>query len=172
MKKLFTIAFILSFIFLYCNSKPRSLSDQLKSNLLVHLNRVDSTVVLDTFYIEHVDTMVEKLGKMIDDTLYKMSLHRVEDQLANAIKEKKRDSIEFYQGELNYMLPQSDSLTKAISTADTTKKFGLLVVCRVQISRDKENRNTRLYYYLDQHMVIRNSERVDTAVAELAREMY
>lgn len=171
MKKLLAIAFFWSFVFLNCSSEPRSLSDQLESNLRIHLNKIDSTVNLDSFHIDRVDTMVEKLGRIIDDTLYKIAKHRVEEQLASALREKKLDSAEFYQGEVNYMITQSDSLTKAISTGDTTKKFGLLVSATAWISRDKKVKNTRMFYFLDRRMTIRNSERMDSILASEIRRL-
>ena len=171
MKGVIGIAFILPFIFTHCKSKPVSLSEQLEKNLLIHLNKIDSTIVLDSFGIIKIDTMVERLGKMIEDVIYKMEMRRVEAQLANAVKEQKPDSIEFYQGEVNYMQPQSDSLTKVISTADTTRKFGLLVICKARLKKNNQSRTTLLYYYLDNHMTIRNSDRVDNSVSELSREM-
>jgi hypothetical protein len=171
MKKLLTIAVIMSFIFLSCTSKPRSLSDQLETNLLSHLNKIDSAVVLDSFEIIRIDTVNERLGRIIGDTLYKMELHRVEAQLDHASKEKRADSVEFYQGEVNYMVPQIDSLAKSISTGDTTKTFGLLIVCRIQIRKNTEKRSTRLFYFLDEHMTIQNSERIDDIISPLIREM-
>jgi hypothetical protein len=171
MKKLLTIAFLISEFFLCCTSKPISLSAQLKTNLLSHLNKIDSTVILDSFGVIKIDTMNVRMGRMIDDTLYRMELHRVETQLENASKEKKTDSMEFYQGEVNYMVPTIDSLAKFISTGDTTRKFGLLIICNVQVSKNNEKRKTRLFYFLGTHMTIQNSDRIDEQISALIREM-
>jgi hypothetical protein len=69
------------------------------------------------------------------------------------------------------MLPQVDSLTRAISNADTTIKFAMIVLCRIHVSRNKENREQIIYYFLDEHMTIQNSYRIDSAIALLARGM-
>ncbi len=173
MKRLLTTAVLAQVILLYnCTSKPAPLADQLENNLRSHLKKIDSTVVLDTFRVLRMDKMVEKLGRIFDDTIYKRELYRVQDQLANAIKYQKHDSIEFYQGEVNYMLPQIDSLTRSIAQADTTKKFGLLVSCWFQISKNNMRNSGALYYFLDQQMTIRNSDMIDSTISLLSRGMH
>ena len=94
MKRILWIIFLPGLIFC-CSSKPKSLSDQLKTNFLSRLNKVDSTIVLDSFNVIKVDTMDQKMERIIDDTIYKRELVRVQAQLTNAIKEKKEDSIGF-----------------------------------------------------------------------------
>jgi hypothetical protein len=172
MKRFFIMAALGQVLFMYCKSKPAPLPIQLENNLLSHLKKIDSTVTLDSFRVLRSDMMVEKLGRIFDDTIYKRELYRVQDQLANAIKYQKHDSIEFYQGEVNYMLPQIDSLTKSIAQADTTKKFGLLVSCWFQISKNNMINSGALYYFLDQQMTIRNSDMIDSTITLLTRSMH
>ena len=172
MKRVLFIGALTQVLFMYCTSKPASLSSQLETSLLSHIKKIDSTVILDSFSVLRTDKMVEKLGRIIDDTIYKRELSRVQSQLANAVKYQKHDSIEFYQGEVNYMLPQIDSLTKSISQADTTKKFGLLISCWFQISKNNMNRSGLLYYFLDQQMTIRNSDMIDSTISLLSRAMH
>jgi hypothetical protein len=173
MKRLLIITVSIHILFLYdCQSKPAPLPSQLESNLLSHLKKIDTAIVLDTFRVLRSDKLVEKLGRIIDDTIYKRELCRVENQLANAIKYQKQDSIEFYQGEVNYMLPQIDSLTKSIAQADTTKKFGLLVSCWFQISKNNMKNSGLVFYFLDQEMTIRNSDMIDSTISLLSRNLH
>src|SRR5450755_1404405 len=118
-----------------CKTKIAPFSDQLKANFLSHLTKADSLLVLDSFRVLRVDTVNQRLFKIIDDTLYKKSLAGVQDQMANAKKNHNTDSMAFYQSELDYMIPTRDSLTKAISRSDTTKKYGILATCKVQVSK-------------------------------------
>ncbi len=173
MKRLLIITVLVQILFLYnCHSKPAPLPNQLESNLLSHLKKIDTAIVLDTFRVLRSDKLVERLGRIIDDTIYKRELYRVQDQLANAIKYQKHDSVEFYQGEVNYMLPQIDSLTKSIAQADTTKKFGLLVSCWFQISKNNMKNSGMVFYFLDQEMTIRNSDMIDSTISLLSRNLH
>lgn len=173
MKRLLIITVLGQVLLFYnCQSKPAPLPIQLKNNLLYHLKKIDTTIVLDTFRVLRTDKLVEKLGRIIDDTIYNRELYRVQVQLANAIRYQKHDSIEFYQGEVNYMLPQIDSLTKSIAQADTTKKFGLLVSCWFQISKNNTKNSGLVFYFLDQEMTIRNSDMIDSTISLLSQNLH
>jgi hypothetical protein len=169
MRSVFNCFAVFYILFLSCKSKPVNLSDQLKANLLTHIHKVDSTLVLDSFRIIRLDTANERLLSEIDDTLYKTVLARVRSQMANATKNNNTDSMAIYQYELDYMIPTSDSLTREISKSDTTKKFGLLVSCQIQVSRDNLIKTDKVYYFLDKDMKIWNGEWIDSAISRISR---
>jgi hypothetical protein len=100
-----------------------------------------------------------------------MEFNRVQAQLASATKEKKKDSIEFYQGEVDYMVTQVDSLAREVSRADTVKKAGLLVICKIQLSKNGKTADGLAYYFLDFNNKIWNSEMIDSTVSVMAREL-
>ena len=77
-----------------------------------------------------------------------------------------------YQYELDYMVPTSDSLTREISKSDTTKKYGILATCQIQVSKDNINKTGRIYYFLDRNMTIWNGERIDSAISQISRTMH
>ncbi len=91
--------------------------------------------------------------------------------MANATANHNTDSMAIYQYELDYMIPTSDSLTKEISKSDTTKKYGLLATCQIQVSKNNINKADRIYYFLDRNMTIRNAEMVDSAISRISRSM-
>lgn len=158
----------LSYLILFsCKSKTTSLPEQLKTNYLSHLKKIDSTIGLDSFILERIDTIDRRMERIIDDTIYTREFTRVQNQLTNAVIEKREDSIEFYQGEVNYMVTQFDSLKKEISTADTTKKLGLLVVCKVHIRKHNKNQVGVVYYFLDWNGTVWNSDMIDTSISFL-----
>jgi hypothetical protein len=165
------IVILIHVLFLSCNQKPPNVSIQLKSNFLSHLKKMDSTVVLDSFKLIGIDSIDQKLERTIDDTIYTREFSRVQAQFANAIKEKKEDSIEFYQGEIDYMTPQVDSLTKVISKADTSKKLGMVVTCRIQLSKHNRSVDWIIYYFLDKNMKIWNSEMIDSSIVTISRNL-
>jgi hypothetical protein len=163
MKKVFFIVVLSPLLFLYCTHST-TLSEQLKLNFSTHLKMVDSSLILDSFKIIRIDTMDQRLGRITDTMDYKRELHRVQGELANAIVEQKKDSIIFYKDEINYILPQLDSLTNSISRADTTKKFGIIVSCLFQIRKNNEYQKKAVNYFLDNKMNIRNSDMIDTVI--------
>jgi hypothetical protein len=165
------VASITYAVFSSCESKPKNLSEQLKDNVLSHLEKIDSTIFLDSFTVIRIDTIDRRFERIIDDTIYLREFMRVRTQLSNAQVEAKKDSTEFYQGEVNYMLTQIDSLNKEISKADTTSKLGLLVTCKIQLANSKGKQVGILYYFLDLTMTIRNSEMVDSMIYRLSHQL-
>ncbi len=151
-------------IYTNCGNKPDSIPDQLKANFSKHVIKIDPSIIIDSFQVLRMDTMVEKLGRIIDDTIYKRELYHVENQLANAKKEQLSDSIEFYNDEIKYMLIQIDSITKSIKSGDIKKAFGLIAICKYQI-RMKNNRSKDfVFYFFDNNMNLVNADMIDSAI--------
>ena len=165
------IAAISFVLFFSCKTKPNSLAEQLKTDFSSHLKKIDSTVVLDSFIVIRIDTITRRMERTIDDSIYMREFIRVKTQLNNAINEAKKDSIGFYQEEVNYMLTQVDSLNKEISKADTTNKLGLVATCRIQIGKTNRKQEAILYYFLDRSMTIRNSEMIDSTISGISRSL-
>jgi hypothetical protein len=111
------------------------------------------------------------MERIIDDTLYMMEFRRVQTQLENAMKGTRADSIEFYQGEVNYMQTQFDSLNREVLKADTTKKLGLLAICKIQLSKDGKSVEMIVYYFLDWNMKVWNPEMIDTVISGLSKRL-
>jgi hypothetical protein len=172
MRSAFIFSTLLYIISISCKSKPVNLSDQLKTNFLTHIQKIDSTLVLDSFSVLRIDTANQRLFSAFDDTLYKIVLARVQSQMANATKNHNTDSMAIYQYELDYMVPTSDSLTKEISKSDTTKKYGVLATCKIQVSKGNVKKTDRIYYFLDRDMTIENGERIDSAISQISRTIH
>jgi hypothetical protein len=171
MKKIVAIAILTYSVISSCNTKTASLPDQLKVNFLLRVNKIDSTVHLDSFRIVRADTVDQRLERIIDDSIYIREFTYVQGQLANALKEKKIDSIGFYKGEVDYMTPQVESLTNVISKADTTKKLGIVAVCSFQLSKKAASQQGMAYYFMDRSYKVWDSELIDTAIATVARKL-
>jgi hypothetical protein len=171
MKKVLTPAIILFALLLSCKSKHKNLSDQVKANFTSHVKKIDSTLVLDSFSVIRVDTINRRMERIIDDTLYTMEFNRILTQLANAKKGKRTDSIEFYQSEVNYMQTQFDSLKREIAAADTTKKLGMVAVCRIRLKRNNATQEMIVYYFLDWNMKVWNPQMIDTAISSLSKKL-
>lgn len=170
MRKILPIVFFATTLFLSCTHST-TLKEQMKLNFSSHLKNMDSSLVLDSFRIIKIDTIVDKVIRMIDDTIYKIELHRVESQLANALKMQRKDSASIYQEEINYMVPQIDSVNNAVSKGDTIKKLGFIIRCFYQISKNKSSVKDSIIYFFDNGMNIRNSSFIDTLISRSLRKM-
>jgi hypothetical protein len=172
MKNIIIIAVAAMLFLLSCTSShSKTISEQLQSNFLAHAAKIDSSLVLDSFKVARIDTLVERLGRIIDDTIYKREFYRVQTQLANAVMEQKKDSIEIYQDEINYMSPQIDSVTKSISKGDTTKIFGILASCTFRLKKNDKMYKDVVYYFLDRNMNIQNADRIDSTITFALNEL-
>jgi hypothetical protein len=159
-----TLLAVAIIIFIGCSTKIPDLTSQLKTNFSSHLIKVDSAVVIDSFSVIAVDTLVEKLGKIIDDTIYIRELHAVQAQLAHALMRPRKDSIEYFQNEVNYMSGQIDTLTMSIKTADTKNKFGILARCYFQISKKDKAKSDFVFYFIDSRSNILSTDIIDSSI--------
>jgi hypothetical protein len=157
------VIFILSILFSYC-SQPKTISDQIKNNFSSHLKNIDTALVLDSFNIVRIDTMVEKLGRVFDDSVYTREMYRVKAQLASAKLMQKKDSIAIYQEEIDYMIPKVDSVTKSIETGDTKTKFGLFIRFYYVLRKKDKTNNGYCFYFLDNNANVLNSEMIDSII--------
>lgn len=151
-------------IYTSCGNKPDSIPDQLKANFSKHVTKIDPSIIIDSFQVLRMDTMVEKLGRIIDDSIYKRELYHVQNQLANAKKEQLSDSIEFYNDEIKYMLIQIDSVTNSIRSGDTKKTFGLIAICKYQIRKNNNRSKDSIFYFFDNRMNLVNADMIDSTI--------
>ncbi|MEP6749091.1 MAG: hypothetical protein ABJB86_15265 [Bacteroidota bacterium] len=163
MKKLILFFLISAGIITGCKSYlTPDLSSQLKNDLANRLRKINSVVVIDSFKVVGVDTIVPRMGKIIDDTIYIRQLRSVQEQLAHAMMRTRKDSIEYFQDEVSYMTGQIDSLTESIKTADTTHKFGILARCNYQVSKNGKHTSGSLFYFIQNNGYIFNGEMLDS----------
>lgn len=163
MKKAILFILIVIIVMMGCSTRP-DLTSQLKANFSFHLAKVDSAVVIDSFRILGIDTLVEKLGKIIDDTIYMRQLRSVQAQLDHALTRSNKDSIEYFRGEVKYMSGQIDTLTSSIETADTKSKFGLMVRCVYQLSKKDKYKTDSLVYFFDAKGNILSTDIIDSSI--------
>jgi hypothetical protein len=170
MKQYLFIAFLFVTLVISCRH-PASLADQLKLNFATHLQLIDSALSVDSFRLVATRPMNQQFGRIIDDSIYVRELYRVKEQLANARIAGKTDSVAFYQQEVDYMVPNIDSLTNSISKGDTTRKFGTLIACVAQIRRTNKTQQMLVVYILDENMSIINPDMVDGMIKAVYPKM-
>jgi hypothetical protein len=171
MKRLFVCIFSL-IVIVGCNITPPSdLSGQLKSDLSSRLLRIDSSARIDSFKVTSIDTIVPRLGKIIDDTIYIRQLTSVREQLAHAKTRLRKDSIAYFQGEVDYMTGQIDTLTASIKTADTTNKWGIMAGCYYGIRKNNKRTHDSIYYFIQNSGDIVNSDMLDSFIVRSYRNL-
>jgi hypothetical protein len=168
MKECLPNVFLTIILFASC-AHPPDLSEQVKSDFLARLKKIDSSLVLDSFKIIRTQPMVQKIERMIDVETYQKLISSVRLQLANATREHKEDSIGFYQEEIDYMVPLVDSVSSSVSKADTSKKFGLLLICFYQIKRNNASAKGNANYFFNDKMKLIFPDAIDSSIYHTSR---
>jgi hypothetical protein len=171
MKKILIASIISCLGIIACETKTPTFSEQLQKNFQSRLWKTDSTLMLDSFSILRIDTANQRLVDKVQDTTYKLTLYKVQGQLANATASNKTDSMAFYKEELDYMIPTSDSLAKLVDKSDTTKKYGIVVACKTQVSKGNATVNNTIYYYLNLDLTAMNTDWLDAEIAQLSDQL-
>ena len=133
-------------------------------NFIGRVRKVDSLLRLDSFKIVRVDTITEKIGRAVEDSIYSKELERIETELNNAMISKNKDSIEFLKYEIDYMRKEVDSLTALIKNADTTKKYGVIVTSLYELRKNDKSQKDTAYFFIDIKGNILNSSMIDAFI--------
>lgn len=149
MKKYLPIVLLVYVLFLSCMEKSPTLSDQLKTNLISHLKKIDSVAVLDSIHIVYNVPLNEKLTRIVDDSGYSREIRNVQAQLSAAKEKNDEKSIEIYQGEINYMNKVSDSVSQSILSADTTRELGRMISIIYVISKNQKTQLDSALFFID-----------------------
>jgi len=162
MRELFVAIFALLLI-ISCKHQ-KNLSEKLNDSFANHLKKIDSLATLDSVHILWNTTITERMGRIIDDTLYRREFMRVQAQLSRSQQKNDKDSIEFYQYEINYMEKEIDSVTKSIAQGDTTRKYGYLIGCAYYITKNQKTNIDSTIVIIDSTSTMRYTELMDSAI--------
>lgn len=147
-----------------CCRQQQTLQQQLQNDIMHRLHRIDSLATLDSIRILWNIPATQKMGTIIDDTFYLREYARIKTQLAGAQAKKDKDSIEFYQYEINYMQKEIDSISKFIEKADTTHRFASLIGCSYYVTANNKTRMDTMLIFIDSTMTIRFTDYLDSAI--------
>lgn len=146
-----------------------NLSTQLTNSFANHLKKIDSFAALDSVHILWNITVTQRLSRIIDDSVYIREFMRVQAQLSGAQRKNNKDSIDFYQYEINYMEQAIDSVTKSIARGDTTRKHGYLIDCAYYITKNGKTKIDSTLVYIDSTATIRYTEFMDSSIKRTIR---
>jgi len=169
MRKLLLAIFALLLI-ISCKN-PKTLAQQLNDSFTNHLKKIDSSATLDSVHILWNTTITQKLGRIIDDSVYIREFMRIQGQLSSAQQKNDQDSIEFLQYEINYMKQEIDSVTKSIASGDTTRKYGYLIGCAYYITKNEKKKMDSAIIFIDSTSTMRYTEFMDTAISRTIKKM-
>ncbi len=113
------------------------------------MKKIDSVAVLDSIHIVYNVPLNEKLGRILDDSGYSIEIRNVQAQLSAAKEKNDEKGIEIYQGEINYMNKVSDSVSKSILSADTTRELGRMISVIYVISKNQKTQLDSALFFID-----------------------
>jgi hypothetical protein len=161
MRKIVLAAILAAVSVTACQTKAKSFRDQLMENFSVHVKQIDSLLLLDSFEITRMDSVSEKVGRTVEDSVYSRELAGLQSQLKDARRGNNKDSIDFLEYEINYMKKEIDSLAALIQKADTTNKFGVIVASSYVLKKDGRSEKDTAYFFMGKKGNILNSDMID-----------
>jgi hypothetical protein len=167
MTRITSIAFLL---FCGCHH-PKTLPESLAVIFADHLQQIDSAAKLDSVHVRWNFPVTAKLGRIIDDTIYVREYSRVKAQLAGALAARDKDSIEFYEYEIQYMEKEIDSIAHGISLSDSSRRFGSLVGCSFYISKNKKAQMDSTVVFIDTTSTVRLTDFLDSALRRTVKTL-
>jgi hypothetical protein len=167
MKKLLIITFV-SLAAVSCSHRE-TLTDQLTHVFSSHLSDIDKLATLDSIHILWNIPVTPKLTRIFDDSLYIHEYTRIKAQLGSARQKQDRDSIEFYQYEIDYMQKEIDSISKGIAQEDTIRRYGHLIGCDFYLKKNGRARHDRTMIFVDSTSTLRFTDFMDSAISRLIR---
>src|SRR5258708_27531023 len=138
------IAMILGILLSTSCKSRKSLSEQLTGSFATHLQKFDSAATLDSVHIIRYVAATQRLGRIVDDSIYNRELVRLQSQLSDAKGRGNRDTIKFYLYEINALQTQRDSGTRSIPMGVTPHNGGSITHSpfHIPLRQHKKTNNT------------------------------
>jgi hypothetical protein len=156
-----TMIFLSCAFFIGCHQSS-SFQEQLDRYLAEHIKKLDTLVVLDSIRITQNIAVNQKLGAIIDDSIYMREYTRLKAQLAVAAALRQPDSMAYYRDEIHYMDKELDSIGRSIGRADTSSNFGHLIDCRIFISKLGRLKTDSVLLFMDSSSTLRFPQLMDS----------
>jgi len=158
MKNKILIFVLLSLILVHCKSKP-SFTEQVRQDFSNRVLKIDSSIRVDSFQLIRMDSLTEKIGQIVYDSLYGREEARLETEF-NAAKQNQAADKGYRQEEINYMKKEMDSIENLIAKADTVKKYGVLAQYSYTISKNDKSKTGRAYYFISNNGNVLNPDMI------------
>jgi hypothetical protein len=162
---------IVTLLFIISCQHQKNLSEQLNDSFTNHLKKIDASATLDSVHIIWNTIITEKVGRIIDDSMYVREFMRIQAQLMSAQKKNDIDSIQFLQYEINIMKEEIDSVTKSIGKGDTTRKYGYLIGCAYHITKKEKKKIDTAIVFIDSTSTMRYTEFMDSSIRRTIKSL-
>ena len=128
----------------------------------MRVQRIDSSLKVDSFQLLRMDSLTEKIGQIIYDSIYAREEERLETEL-NAARKNAGDT-SYILEEINYMKKELDSIGNLIVHADTVKKYGVFSLYSYTISNKDKSKSNRVYYFISNEGTILNPDMISDSL--------
>src|ERR1700730_13548055 len=92
---------LLTLVLLHCRTKT-SFTEQVRQDFSNRVLKIDSSIRVDSFQLIRMDSLTEKIGQIIYDSLYAREEARLETELV-AVKRNPTADTGYVKEEINYM---------------------------------------------------------------------
>jgi hypothetical protein len=166
-KQLLLFVFV-TLLLAYCSSKP-SFNEQVRQDFSNRVLKIDSSIRVDSFLLIRVDSLTEKIGQIVYDSIYAREEARLETELI--AKRNLASDTSYVQEEINYMKKELDSIENLIAKADTVKKYGILALYSYTISKNEKSKTSRVYYFISNEGNVLNTEMISDSIKVIAGKL-
>ncbi len=168
MNRRILIFVLLPLIFVHCKSKP-SFTEQVRQDFTNRVLKIDSSVRVDSFQLIRMDSLTEKIGQIIYDSMYAREEARLESELSTA--KMNRADTGYAQEEINYMKKELDSIGNLIIKADTVKKYGVLAQYLYTISKNEKSKTNGVYYFISNNGNVLNPDMISDSLKTIIGQL-
>ena len=165
MKKQLPLFVFITILLVYCSSKP-SFTEQVRQDFSNRVLKIDSSIRVDSFQLVRMDSLTEKVGQIIYDSIFSNEAARLETELM--AKRNQGDDTSYVREEINYMKKELDSIENLIAKADTVKKYGVLARYSYTISKNEKSKTSGVYYFISNNGNVLNPDMISDSVKVIA----
>jgi len=163
-KQLLLFVFV-TLLLAYCSSKP-SFNEQVRQDFSNRVLKIDSSIRVDSFQLVRMDSLTEKIGQIIYDSIFTSEAARLETELM--AKRNQGADTSYVQEEINYMKKELDSIENLIAKADTVKKYGILALYAYTVSKNEKSKTSGVYYFISNNGNVLNPDMISDSVKVIA----
>jgi hypothetical protein len=166
-KQLLLFVFV-TLLLAYCSSKP-SFNEQVRQDFSNRVLKIDSSIRVDSFQLVRMDSLTEKIGQIIYDSIFTSEAARLETELM--AKRNQGADTSYVQEEINYMKKELDSIENLIAKADTVKKYGILALYAYTVSKNEKSKTSGVYYFISNNGNVLNPDMISDSVKVIAGQL-
>jgi hypothetical protein len=131
--------------------------------------KIDTSMRVDSFQLVRIDSLTEKIGQIVYDSIYSREEARLESELTTA--KMKRTDTGYVEEEINYMKKELDSIKNLTVKADTVKKYGVLASYSYTISKDGKSKSGGVYYFINNDGNVLNPDMITDSVKVVVAQL-